>query len=239
MGRYPGRYCGGASRWRVTSIESCRMRRTVTTSSGVDHDVPRCPNDPGLCSGSLSAVPQVVDCTAGSDIVAFHRSNTLPVMSKVAECGGNESLITAAGGRPEGHCGPIEQSSDVAFGGFRQPETRHSLSSRSLPSSDTEICEVSRNSPTSRSRYRHAPGRPRPPGSPFEGAAVSAHPPDDDAPEGAGPRARPHSRSDSARSKRWSRQSDRAGPSGLFPGWHVDLAPRVGKLRHSMDFVAR
>ena len=69
----------------------------IVGREAIDHDVPRCPNNPGFRSGSWSAMPQVVDAPAGLDIVEFHRSSTLPVMSKVAECGGNESLVTAGG----------------------------------------------------------------------------------------------------------------------------------------------
>src|ERR1700693_3386938 len=110
----------------------------VVGREAIDHDVPRCPHDSGLRSGSLSVMPKVVDATAGPEIVAFHRSNALPVMSEVGECGSNESLITPAGGRPEGRSAPIETVAKISLRrgkrtaqprprGASVPQTRYQL----------------------------------------------------------------------------------------------------------------
>ena len=93
----------------------------------IDQDVPRRLDDPCRFPGSLPAILQMVDAPTSAEIVAFHRSRAPSVVSNIPERGGNEHLMTLAGCRPQSAFTPIEQSSDVAFGGFRQPETCHSL----------------------------------------------------------------------------------------------------------------
>ncbi len=113
----------------------------VTACHPVDHDMPCGLDKPCRCPGSMSAVAQVIDAPTGTEIIALHRPNPLPVLSDVAERGCDECFIAAAGRWPKVISAPIEQFSNVPFGRSRESETRHDLCFRRLLAGDSKACE--------------------------------------------------------------------------------------------------